>query len=338
MDNEEPWQPPEQKTFPQVPQINPQVPELTLFSPSSSQQQQQRKKPGSNFLQRASQNNVLPTKPLQQNIHQNLAIANCVPPKPSVPDVSILADNWKRINANQGHQKSSSKENVSSPTTFQAQHNIPKASVPDVTILDEEPKRAKACKTSSSSDRVFNESYKKMMINSHEEFMRQIKEDSATQNVQPNDANLTQKRSGLFNKQQPVRYQENPLRKYAPKPYTQKEPQRTSSHEQDGNSSSILVDVDKIAPISNRQSCKESEEKSDEMTFRKVADMLSEIQKLVIPSGDSADKRTQNEEHTKPKKLEILKKLAQTYLTSEEYDFYEIEQELEELQNNDSGT
>jgi hypothetical protein len=321
MDNEQPWLPPVPQTVSQHPKITPQVPDVTLFSPSNKLPNNNKQ----NFLQRAmASEKVLSNNPKQQSptsVPANNVIFNNV--KPSVPDLSLfeprqVMNPTNRVSANcfansrksptsttMVFQKSnrSSKENV-----FEA---VARPTVPDVTILDELPK--KQTTQTTESNQVFSESYKKLLIKSHEHFMKQIKNDKEEITVKP-----LRKKSGLFNPQ----YQDNPLRKYAPKP-------QPSTYQNDANSSSILLECEDNSPPLPTP---ETDEKSDEMTFKKVALMLSEIQKLVIPEKTTVNDVQEENLKSPHKQYTILRHLASSFLTQDELEYYEVEKELNEME------
>lgn len=257
--------------------------------------------------------NIPKQQPLLQSSATNNRVFNNV--KPSVPDVSLFESvliptnrvsassypNSRKSPTNMLFQKSqkSSKENI-----FEA---AVRPTVPDVTILDEEPKIAEP---QNFKNQVFSESYKKLLIKSHEQFMKQMKNDSSTEEV-----NKQHKKPGLFNQ----KFQDNPLRKYAPKP-------QPVTYQNDMNSSSILQECDLISPPSSA-----TEEKTDEMTFKKVAEMLSKIQRLVVP-GKTTPNELEQDDHSQVSQVVFLRKLATSYLTREELEFYEVERELNELE------
>ena len=275
MENEQPWMPPEQQKISQMPDMQHQVPEVTLFSPST--------KPNSNInkpnlQQRAISNEKVFNFPKQKLLQPTLAHNNAVFSKvqPAVPDLSIFDPLVNQSNRpgstnrpqNMVYQKNhkSSKENIYASSATPA--------VPDVTILDEEPKKSSPGQQ-PQTNQVFSESYKKLLIKSHEQFLKQMSNDSPKEE---SAQNCQRKRPGIFSS----KFQDNPLRKYAPKP-------QINQQISDGNSSSILIECDDISPPEN-------EEKSDEMTFKKVAEMLTEIQKLVIP-GNRQRSKTKKRSH-----------------------------------------
>jgi hypothetical protein len=316
MDNEQPWQPPAPQKIAQIPKITPQVPDVTLFSPTTTNNK-------NNFMHRAMASEKVLNIPKHQKMTTNQVPNNQLfnNVKPSVPDVSLFDPPvLNQVNRNVGRAQTqlptsncgstsnllfsksqkSSKENLFQGTV--------KPSVPDITILDEDPKKQEA--QANSNNQVFSESYKKMLINSHEQFMKQMKNDqTAIEQVAQQ-----KKKSGLFNK-----YQDNPLRKYAPKP-------QPSSYEQDANSSSILVEFEEISIAP------ETEDKADETTFKKVAEMLSEIQKLVIPGQSPQPEKPAAKNF---QKHTILRQLASKYLTKDEFNLYKVEKELKELEKTD---
>lgn len=319
MDNELPWNPPEPQQRPQPPKIGSQVPDVTLFSPTN--------KPNtishaisskSNFLQRAIASEKILNIPKQTSAPKSHAFNNDLISKPSVPDLSLFDPQVLHpTNKLNGPAKPSSVPNKIFTKANQTSRenifgSIGKPSVPDVTILDQELKKH------VSDDRTSGESYKQQLLISHEQFLKQIRTDPSPELQTVNG----KKKSPLFNFQ-PIKYQENPLTKYAPKP-------SPVSYENDGNSSSILIETDDV----NVPSPAMNLDKSDEMTFKKVAEMLCEIQKYVIP-GKPADSTDQSEKTptSSSQKCAVLKRLATTYLTTEEIELYDIERELREIES-----
>lgn len=165
-----------------------------------------------------------------------------------------------------------------------------------------------------------------MLMNTHNEFMKQFKADNPST---PETAAAPTKRSGFFGPQ-PVKYQSNPLLKYAPKP---KEPEVSDTSEPD--LSSVLRALE-----AGPESIPDSDEKVDEITFKRVAEMLSEIQKLVIPdktASEGSDKGSKEVTKKAPRRSEILRRLAFQYLTPEELRMYEVEDDLMDLEKSESG-
>lgn len=271
MDNDQPWQPPRPHSGQPIMVGAPEVPELTIFSPATNQKIN---KP--NFIQRITKSDEKKGIQKQVRIQQQR--------NPSVPDLSILEP--------QVQQSSQKNTNIFD--------RIPVPSVPEVTILDEEPKQNQ----NSNSERVFDNSYKKMLINSHEQFMRQIRSENTEKT---NEVVVNGKKSALFNN---VKYQENPLRKYAPKPMK-------PSVAVNLDNSSILITDELIQPTPVDE---------DEITFKKVAAMLNQIQQLSLPSSEH-EKQIGKVSPTK-----VLKQLAIKYLTNEEQIQFDIENEFKELE------
>lgn len=297
MDNELPWNPPEPQQRQQTPKTGPEVPDVTLFSPTIKTSTTSK----TNFLQRALANPI--NKQAASSIGHNND--NKMFTKPSVPDVSLLDPRISTV-PNLLFTKNNNRQETSNENIF---GSVGKPSVPDLTILDEEPKQ--------KADRVYGESYSKQLLNSHEQFLKQLRKDHSPSPEPPTNE---RKKSSLFNTQQ-TKYQENPLRKYAPKHHP-------PPNDYDGNSSSILVETNNVT----LPSALENGDKSDEMTFKKVAEMLCEIQKFVI-----IPEKTEPADQTplrNSQKCAVLKKLASTYLTNEEYDFYDIERELDDIESN----
>lgn len=344
MEDELPRNPPEQPKLSREPKFAAEVPEPTIFSPSSSKPATNR----ANFLQRANEKvqhhqppkmspqlvnrspQLTNRSPQMHPVNNRPTYSNELPMKPSVPDLSLF-DPQVLIQSN---HHPNNKRNIARPNTAPAtnfapskagrssKENIFGPSVPDVTILDEKPKEPQ--QKTSSLDGVFSESYKNKLISSHEEFMRQLNED---QKELIEQANHTKKKSNLFNP--PVKYQENPLMKYAPKSQSQNlaKPQSGSIPQPDPNLSSILGNFDSAVH--------ETEDKADDMTFKKVAAMLSEIKKLVIPNKSSA-RNSQEDQPKKARKVDVLRHLAATYLIAEELSHFDVESELQELEKSES--
>ncbi|CRK99718.1 CLUMA_CG013022, isoform A [Clunio marinus] len=323
MDNEQPWQPPEQQKVNQFPQTLPEVPEVTIFSPTNKIPSV--KPQASNFIQRAMANAVVNNKnsksqPIKRPTNYmpsviSHEILNSV--KPQVPDLSLLDTQTQskvQTNIRISNQPSTSSQHMNknnSKENFMNMMSMPL--VPDVTILEEEPKKQQ----NLPKRQVLSESYQKMLINSHEQFMKQIQHDKEDFCV---NSSAPQTKPGFITSQL-NNFQDNPLRKYAPKP--QPKNQRCQA-----DTSSILIDVDDIPEANN-------DKVEDEMTFKKVAEMLHEIQRLVVPGKDVNDPN--NIIETPPTQNQILLKLAKTYLTPEEIEFYDIENELKGTESDESS-
>jgi len=292
LDNEEPWKPPEMQKISQAPKLSPQVPELTIISTENKQNPTK-----SNFLQRAmlTEKNLKPQS--SQNIHNNDPV---------------------RFQPFVGSKDNRFGENLykKSPTNILKEDNkayqpiITKPQVPDITILDDDNSKSK---TPSSTERVFTNSYKEMMINSHNQFLQQFNKE---QNVNPAPKYPVKAIES-------TRYKQNPLAKYIPSPEAQ-----SYKPYKDGNSSSILTDNDITQNNHNRK------DENEEVTFKKVAEMLSEIQKLVIPEKPLQSPNSSGGDNSRRKSsdVEILRQLAHTYLTQEELIKYEVDSELSELE------
>lgn len=298
MDNDQPWQPPEQPRIVQMPKVSPTVPDITIFSPSSNLPAAKK----NNFMQRAQANEKVMSS--SQKIKHSVPIHLA---KPSVPDLSLFDPPvLNAANRNTVKPPTNYSQNVFAKSNASSKENIflacSKPSVPDLTILEEEPQKKVSA---AGSDQVFSESYKKMLIKSHEQFMKQMKNDVHDLPKQPN------KKSVLFN---PQRYQDNPLRKYAPAP-------PPVAYDKDVNSSSILVEFEEEPAQAV------SEDKTDEMTFKKVAEMLSKIQKLVIPGQSTPEDSPRIEPRN-----HVLRKLATAYLTPEELLEFEVDKELKQME------
>lgn len=327
MDNEQPRQPPLPPAHHLTPKISAQVPEATLFSPANKLPATSRP----NILQRAVAGNKVSSVPQsppmtvpQVPLTKQQCYGNRIPAKPSVPDLSLFEPPQQNpVNrmiqqrpnsspSNLGHQKPAQvlKENVLD--------TMGKHAVPDVTILeDPKPQRPKT----NSSGTVFDESYKNMLMNNHNEFMKQFR----TEHPKSPNTSIAPKGAGFFNSQ--PKYQANPLLKYAPKPaktavtFQSPEPDMSSVLRGSDNETELL---------------QESDEKIDEITFKKVNAMLSEIQKLVIDKTAPEAATTESEASKEaPRSSEILRRLAFQYLTPEEIREYEVEDELMELENDE---
>lgn len=210
--------------------------------------------------------------------------------------------------------KSPAIESSKSPRFPQSTHQVP-----DLTILEET--KSSPTTTSRKQDRVFTESYKQMLINNHEQFRKQIE----TPNECSSTSNDNQiKRSGILSSKQPFEYRPNPLCKYVPSKID-----LNKDSAKNMNSSSILIDEDSSQHHQPQQQNQQNEEEKDDMTFKKVAGMLSEIQKLVISPRVSSEVAINKINLTSSNRnSEILQKLASQYLTPEEYSFYEVESEF----------
>lgn len=256
----------------------------------------------------------MPPKPLKQT--EILKISSQVPEVTIIDGESSgskhLKNNFLRraLSIEKSQQKTSQPPQIASnsPTI---PHSIPQ--VPDLTILDEEVKSKKS--SPSSNGRIFSESYKQMLINTHDQFKKQHTK-SPIDNKQP-------KRSGILSSKQPFDYKPNPLCKYVPS----KIESNSNNNVKDGNSSSILIDVDKISSPPKQQLEENKADKEEDLTFRKVANMLSEIQKLVVSPRVSSNGTDNNNE--KPLNDDIIRKLALKYLSAEEYSFYDIDNEFQ---------
>ena len=323
MDNEQPWHPPQPQQIPEIPKTTPQVPDVTLYSPNNRLQNK------NNFLQRTMSNEKVLNIPKQQptrNLHNPLLsnpnFNSEMHMRPSVPDVSFFNPQalipTSRMNGLPTNTKSPSNLVFNKSNKNYSKENVfGKPSVPDVTILEEDNSQIK--QQSQQAEPVFSESYKKMLINSHEQFMKQLKADKPPSAEQTNPS---KRKSSLFNSHA-NKYQENPLRKYAPLMAQQK----TTKQDQH-NSSSILVDLEESAQPSGS-------DKSDEKTFKKVSEMLNKIEKLVIPGQSAPDKMEQAKPDTNVKTHEIMRHLASTHLSPEEFAFYDVENDLKELGESD---
>lgn len=327
MDNEEPRRPPEKIQIENIPRAVPLVPEVTLYSPANPQNNT------ASIFGNLKKHQYPPLRNQTTNVFQN---GTSNQPFPTVPDVSIMDQvppvQRRPLNENlivfpKMQQKSSSNYNPANQRSKEnLQTQIPKPVVPDLTIY--EPKKVPVNQEQPKNNLVFDANYKKYLLESHQHFMKQFKSDSV-----PENENKAQKKT-IFNSK-PV-FKENPLAKYAPK--IQNHPQKPALQipaqpviEDHGNSSSILIDVDQI--IEQRQTvAKKSQEpedlemKSDEDTFKKVAEMLNEMQRLAgfdespVPIASPTKRESE---------ADILRRLASRYLTQEELKFYNVERELD---------
>lgn len=346
IDNEEPRTPPVPQKFHNVPKSVPSVPELTIFSPSNSNTNVQEKtnKAGNQFLVRSARYENYMNTPMPSGEKTNRFVqqkSTSMAPKPSVPDVSMFdkpavhsnsAPNVYNFFQKRNH---TSKENISENIPNKSVAFIPKPAVPDLTILEDKSKSHN--NKSSSNGMVFSESYKDMMINSHEKLMKQLNSSALLPSPPTNSSsNTISKRPNIFNQHQP-KYQQNPLKKYAPIPI----PTTTNYMEKDGNSSSILIDVDDIRNVDNKvpvSPLPTIEDESDESTLKKVEEMLCEIEKIRInPQVNSVNPPSRKQINPfVPRQLSaVLQYLAQSYLTAEEIEFYDIESELFEIASNE---
>lgn len=317
-DNEEPRNMlPEQIKVNMAPKM-PEVPEVTLFSPSTQQ--------------------VMPRKPTASKESHFVAPFKSRPllmmqqPHHSVPDLTIYDNKkqpiqrhnfFKNNNVQHDQIRTKSKENHPNLATFQ------QPSVPDITMLDDIAPQKKS--PTIINGVVFDASYKQYLKDSHDQFMKQIHEEPVTN---PLPEHHTQKRSNIFQVGRKVNiYAENPLLKYAPK--TNPQPIKSVEAPEkvfDANTSSILIDIDvpktngrilQPTKVSNGQSAMQEE---DEILFKKVADMLKKMQNVVL----SPTKIDQPEilENADTSEAQILKSIAFKYLSEDEIKFYNVESEL----------
>lgn len=282
-ENEEPRHPPMQEKSTEALRIFPQVPEVTIISAENKQI----KRNNTNFFHRTETSQKTSSQPLINPFYS-------ISPRQQSDQLSAMArTGQKQINAQ-----------------FRPQ-------VPDLSILDDHIKKATNNSPLSSTERVFTESYKEMLVNSHEHFLKQLGKDNEKEN---SSTSSEKKRSPFLST---ATFKQNPLSKYAPKAVGSTNSNINSQTVKDLNSSSILVDV-KISDNLNKNNA--LSEESEEVTLKKVAEMLTEIQKLVIPSEKtySIDSSSSDARNTK----EILKQLANTYLTPEEVVKFQIEKEF----------
>lgn len=315
-DNDSVRKPPKPPQLHQMPFSRTEVPEATIFSPQTSSKVPCISSTNRNFLERAFANEKVSIIPKKASTNHHSPGMPTFSKTQLIPEVSVLEFQPNMNPTNRFIVPpiiSKSSGNLFYKNQQSSQKNVEgigRSLVPDVTLL-EEPKKQQL--KSDSTDQVFSESYKKMIIDSHEQFMKQIRSDDhpAADQVHP----PTKKRSGLFNSQV-NRYQDNPLRKYAPRP----QPAAF-----DANSSSILVDFEETSSL------QEETDERGELPPDKVAEMLSKIQKMGIPSAVSRD------EVRIPKKFEVLRHLATSYLTVEELNFFDVCLELDDMEANDDS-
>lgn len=325
MDNEQPWLPLAPQKIHSVPMISPQVPEVTLFSPGPANNKNK-------FLQRAIANERISNKPNNFIINdQNMKTGSAPNVKPSVPDLSLFevpsqaarpifnraqdrlpdrAPQDKNVNDQVMRGQVQNQIFCKSKKQSQQFEAFGQHSVPDVTILNEEPKQVQQ-EINSSSSNVFGTSYRNMLTNSHEQFMKQIKD-----NEPECDERMMKPKQSVFNK-----VQVNPLRKYAPKP------QPAQTMRSDPDTSSILEDFGD----------QRTNDEHDETTFKKVAEMLSKMQKLASPGANSTERASSQATNKEPatktqNKQTILHHLAKSFLTLEEQEFFDVRNEIDELE------
>lgn len=288
LDNDEPRKPPELQKVTQAPKLLPQVPELTIISTEN-------KKPiKNNFIQRALSSEA-PTFKSQPLIRES-------PPSRS----QFQLDN-RFTQAT--FQKSP--VNVLKEDNRIFPQMMTKPSVPDVTILDETKEVSR-----KSTEKVFTNSYKEMLINSHDQFLKQL-------NHSPTNSSTPQQQVPLS------RFKQNPLSKYIPSATQETKTFSSNNLIKDLNSSSILSEIE-VTQNNNHKG------ENEEVTFKKVAEMLSEIQKLVVNEKTSSPSSPSNNQVSNnvptSNRCEILRQLATTYLTQEEFAKYKVEEELSEME------
>lgn len=288
LDNDEPWKPPEMQKTAQL-QLKPQVPELTIISTENKSNS----KSNNNFLQRAMLT--------EKNLKTQAGCTNQT--SPSVRFQPVFPNKSPANNA---------QDTRTSPILTRPQ-------VPDITILDDDETNNNRRK-SNSTEKVFTNSYKEMLINSHDQFLKQLQREAV-----PQASNKTNEHNIPL-----AKYRQNPLTKYIPSPE-----QQNFNKFKDGNSSSILSDIDITQNNNVNTNSKNGE--TEEVTFKKVAEMLSEIQKLVVTEKplqvSSPNSNSGNIQQPKSSSNhEILRQLAKTYLTPEELAQYQVDSELSELE------
>lgn len=333
IDNEElPRMPPEKQQINTISRAVPLVPEVTLYQAASQQKNPQQNKSQQNVFGSTS---VFGNMRKQQLIgsRNNLPIATNQLVS-TVPDVSLLdhIPNQRKMPLSENltvfpksFQKS--QQNYSPILKENLHTQTPKPLVPEVTMY--EPKKASEKQESQKTNLIFDDGYKKHLMESHQHFMKQMQVDSEELN-----ANKTQKKT-IFNSK-PV-FNENPLSKYAPRAQNVLQPISIVNLEDSdvGNSSSILIDVDKIIEKrdnieknSQQQQQKLSESQSEEETYRKVAEMLTEMQKFAGIGGQNFNPGNSISSQVQETDLDVLKRLASKYLTEEEFKLYQVEKEL----------
>ncbi|KAG5682235.1 hypothetical protein PVAND_011600 [Polypedilum vanderplanki] len=297
LENEEPWRPPIQEKLPEKLKIGPEVPEITIIGTEVNKTPK-----NNNFLQRA-----------------------------------ITSDKTNRSTENK-FSKKTSPYNTFGGSSSSSNHFklLNRPQVPDLTILDDDENTSKTQQqyNKGSTDRVFTESYKEMLVNSHEQFLKQLGNKSNSKGTDSSSQSVeTRKRSPFFMQQAiTTQYKQNPLAKYAPKC----DQPIINNREKNVNTSSILIDFNK----SNNDEkvlhpSKNLTEENDEVTFKKVAEMLNEIQKLTIPTNIQQTEKSliPNKMCTEDKLKDsnsILRELAKKYLSTEELIKYQIDNELDE--------
>lgn len=233
----------------------------------------------------------------------------------AVPDVTIL-DNQMMITPTT--RKTVNFNDKPSKSNNNYAEGITKPSVPDLTILDDEPK-VNQVPVFQQRNRIFDADYKQMLIDSHGNFMKQMRNDENQPPAKDAKRPTNNHKSNLFNMKQ---YQENPLRKYAPKPTALP---TWNDMQIDLDSSSILVDDE---PQKNTTNI--TEETCDDTTFKKVAEMLNQIQKLTTTPTKPAEPKQDS-----TSSVELLRLLANKYLTKDELLDFDVEYELKELEQNE---
>lgn len=219
-----------------------------------------------------------------------------------VPEITILNTGDKILQTNK-QQTRTPINNRFSPT------------VPDVSVINQ---------SESNQNRIFTHSHKDMLINNHDQIMKQnriqiLNELNEDQFLRDNKHGYSTGSGLLAKSQMPYEFKPNPLCKYVPTKIS-KAPK--SPCQKDGNTSSILIDSPKTpVPFQRYNNENDSINEGDEVQFKSVAGIISEIQRLVTPSKIDVDT---DESSTNG----ILKKLAKMYLTNEEYLSYDIEEEL----------
>lgn len=319
-DNEEPRNMlPEQVKVKMTPQLH-EVPEVTLFSPAQPPIQQSRK----------PQTNI---KPPQVAPPKSKPLMMMQAPQHSVPDLTIFEkikqlpiqrqNFFNNNNFQEGRIRTQSKENHPNLAT------LPHPAVPDLTILEE---KVIENKVPAISEVVFDASYKQYLKDSHAHFMKQMQEKNFA-TIVPVE-HQTQKRCNLFQSGRKANFYENPLLKYAPK--IPEQPIKPSEKVFDADTSSILIDIDvpktngrilePTKAVNGKPAKLYSEEDEDELTFKRVADMLKNMQDVVL-SPTKVDQQI-NHEKTERSEVQVLKSIAFKYLSADELQIYNVESEL----------
>lgn len=226
-----------------------------------------------------------------------------------VPELTIINDGVLDARRKINHPlKSKSSENANSLNPSRTPFS---PSVPDLSIIN---KSVDDNKGSSTKNRVLTQSYKNMLLTTHDQIIQQTRIQAVNDLSEEFVRETHPVRQGLLAKSQTsYDYKPNPLCKYVPSKITK--PPSSPIH----NLSSILID-------SHAQGHNDGSlcEGIEDLQFKNVAGIISEIQKLVTPSKMQEDGSACNSND----QSEILRKLAKMYLTNEEYSSFAIDEEL----------